>query len=66
LSWVSSHPKNPKTRFVDGALVGAGSLKPRKKKGNFIRHEIFFPFNQAMNILGRHESYNTPTLKEYK
>jgi hypothetical protein len=50
---------------VDGALVGARSLKPRKKKGNFIRHEIFFSFNQVMNILGRHEPYNT-TLKECK
>jgi hypothetical protein len=53
LSWVSSHPKNPKTRFLDGALVGVESFKPKKKRGSFMRHEIFFPFNQAMNILGR-------------
>jgi hypothetical protein len=45
LSWVSSHPKNPKTRFLDGALVGVGSFKPIKKR------EILFLFNQAMNIL---------------
>jgi hypothetical protein len=45
---------------VDGALVGVGSFKPGKQKknpGNFIRHDFLFPFNQAMNILGRHESY---------
>jgi len=47
---------------VDGALVGVRSFKPRKKKnpGNFIRHDFLFPFNQAMNVLGGHESYNTP------
>jgi hypothetical protein len=56
---------NPKTRFVDGALVGVGSFKPEKQKkpGNFIRPDFFFPFNQAMNILGGHESYNTPVKK---
>jgi len=32
LNWVSSHPKNPKTIFVDGALMGARSLKPKKKR----------------------------------
>ncbi len=53
---------NPKTRFVDGALVGVRSFKPEKKKnpGNFIRHDFLFPFNQAMNVLGGHDSYNTP------
>jgi len=43
LSWVSSHPNNLKTRFVDGALVGAllGHSSPKKKGGgNFTRHEI--------------------------
>jgi hypothetical protein len=58
---------NPKTRFVAGAPVGVGSFKPKeKKKGNFIWQEFFFPFNQAMNILGGQESYNTPTLKKCK
>jgi len=42
LSWVSSHPKNPKTRFVDGALVGVGSLKPRKKR-EIYKAQFFFP-----------------------
>jgi hypothetical protein len=37
-----------------------------EKKGNFIKHKFFFLFNQAMNILGGHEFYNTPTLKECK
>jgi len=52
-------------RFVDGAPVGVGSFKPgkQKKPRNFIRHDFFFPFNQAMNILGGHESYNTPVKK---
>ncbi len=53
-------------RFVDGALVGVGSFKPGKPKknlGNFIRHDFLFPFNQAMNILGGHKSYNTPAKK---
>jgi hypothetical protein len=54
-------------RFVAGAPVGVGSFKPRKKKGgNFIWHEFFFPFNQVMNILGGPESYNTPALKKCK
>jgi hypothetical protein len=44
--------KNPKTRFVDGALVGVRSFKAQKNKGNLTWHEIFFPLNQAMNILG--------------
>jgi len=46
---------------VDGALVGVRSFKPGEKKnpGNFIRHDFLFPFNQAMNVLGGHESYNT-------
>jgi hypothetical protein len=36
--------------------VGVGSLKPMKKEGgNFIWHELFFLFNQAMNILGGQE-----------
>jgi hypothetical protein len=50
---------------VTGAPMGVGSLKPRKKKRvNFIWHEFFFMFNQAMNILGGQESYNTPTPKK--
>jgi hypothetical protein len=53
LSWDSSHPKKPKTRFLDGALVGARSFKPRKKNGNFRKHKFFFMCNQAMNNLGR-------------
>jgi len=50
---------------VDGAPVGVGSFKPGKQKNprNFIRHDFFFPFNQVMNILGGHESYNTPAKK---
>jgi hypothetical protein len=50
---------------VDGALVGVGSFKhwKQKKPGNFIRHDFLFPFNEAMNILGGHESYNTPAKK---
>jgi hypothetical protein len=48
---------NPKTRIVASAPVGVGSFKPMKKKGggNFIWHEFFFLFNQAMNILGGQE-----------
>jgi hypothetical protein len=58
---------NLKTRFVAGAPVGVGSFKPRKKKkGNFIWHELSFSFNQAMNILGGWESYNTRALKKCK
>jgi len=43
--WVWFHPiqKNSKTRFLDGALMGAGSFKPRKKKGNFTKHTVSFP-----------------------
>jgi hypothetical protein len=50
---------------VDGPLVSVGSFKPgkQKKPRNFIRQDFFFPFNQAMNILGGHESYNTPAKK---
>jgi len=51
---------------VVGAPMGDGSLKPRKKKGSFIWHGFFFLFNQAMNILGGHESYNTHVLKKCK
>jgi hypothetical protein len=52
---------------VVGAPAGVGSFKPRKKKrGNFIWQELFFSFNQAMNILGGWESYNTPALKKCK
>ncbi len=29
---------------------------PEEKKGRFRRHKISFPCNQAMNILGGHES----------
>jgi hypothetical protein len=35
----------------------------KKNPRNFIRHDFLFPFNQAMNILGGHESYNTPAKK---
>jgi len=42
LSWVSSHSKNPKTSFVDGALVGARSLKHRKKR-EIYKARNFFP-----------------------
>jgi hypothetical protein len=49
---------------VAGAPMGVGSLKPKKKKGNFIWHEFFFLFNQSMNILGGRESYNTLVLKK--
>jgi hypothetical protein len=50
---------------VDGALLGVQSFKPGIKKnlGNFIKHDFLFPFNQAMNVLGGHESYNTPAKK---
>jgi hypothetical protein len=51
---------------VVGAPVGVTSFKPMKKKGNFIWQEFFFPFNQAMNILGGQESYNTHALKKCK
>jgi len=49
------------------APTGVGSFKPRKKKkGKFIWQEFFFPFNQAINIFGGRESYNTPALKKCK
>jgi len=50
---------------VAGAPVGVGSLKPRKKK-KFYMARIFFLFNQAMNILGGQESYNTHALEKCK
>ncbi len=49
---------------MDGALVGVRSFKPGKKKGNFLWHEFFFPFNQAMNNLRGHGSYNILNLKK--
>jgi hypothetical protein len=45
-------------------VLGHSSLGNKKKNpGNFIRHDFLFPFNQAMNILGGLESYNTPAKK---
>jgi hypothetical protein len=44
-------------------VLGHSSPGNKKKLGNFIRHDFFFPFNQAMNILGGHKSYNTPAKK---
>jgi hypothetical protein len=53
---------------VAAAPVGVGSFTPRKIKGleNLYGTNFFFLFNQAMNILGGQESYNTPTLKRCK
>jgi hypothetical protein len=65
--WVGFHPIQ-KTLKWDLWMVHwwvLGHWSPRKKR-NFIRHEIFFLFNQAMIILGGHESYNTLILKECK
>jgi hypothetical protein len=47
---------------VDGALVGVGSFKRGEKEGKFYKARNFFPFNQAMNILGGQESCNIPAL----
>jgi hypothetical protein len=55
----------PQNEICGWGMVGVGSFKPgkQKKPGNFIRHDFLFPFNEAMNILGGHESYNTPAKK---
>jgi hypothetical protein len=44
-------------------VFGHSSSGNKKNPGNFIRHDFIFPFDQAMNILGGHESYNTPAKK---